>query len=40
MEEHFSNTVWEGSEALWGHVVPQRGEMSFGSCAGEVAFPR
>ena len=29
-----------GSEVLWGRALPQIGKMRFGSCAGEVAFPR
>ena len=27
-------------EALWGYAPPQLGKMRFGSCVGEVAFPR
>ena len=29
-----------GSEALCGRAMPQIGKMRFGSCAGEVAYPR
>ena len=35
-----SDCLGGGSEALWGRALPQIVKMRFGSCAGEVAFPR